>query len=293
MALCAVAVVLVLAPAAVMAKPLRIASWNVMRLGQDDAARNYVDMARVMSTFDLVALQEVMSEQALLRLVATLEQQHGGDWNAILSHAIGPGQYKEHYAFVWNEGKVSYVDAAVVYNDTARLFSREPFSARFADKSGNQFIAANVHVIFGDDVNRRRAEARALAGYWEWLDATWPDTPVKLLMGDFNLTPEDRSLSELAKHARPLITSGASTLSLRNGKFTNLYDHIWIDKDASTARVSEKRGVLKYTLHMSIDHKDARTTISDHAPVYAVIDFGASGARSGMASSMQGTPTGF
>ena len=108
----------------------RIASWNIRNLGWDNG-KDYAALAEVGSRFDLIAMQEVMSEEGVGRLEAALEARTGTDWDRLCSHLIGRGSYREMYCFTWREDRVSWVEGAVVYTDDRDLFAREPFSAVF------------------------------------------------------------------------------------------------------------------------------------------------------------------
>lgn len=68
----------------------------------------------------------------------------------------------------------------------------------------------------------------------------------------------------------PLITQGATTLSTVSG-YANLYDNIWVDRDALSRL--PYAGVFRYPEVLGLDHGVARNTLSDHAPVFTILDF--------------------
>lgn len=247
---------------------LRIASWNVKHLGWADDKKDYAALATVLENFDLVGLQEVMDLQAVDRLVHMLETRTHEAWGTIRSHEIGRGSYKEAYVFLWRESRVNYLDGAVVYLDPGDRFAREPLSARFQTEAGDlTVVLANVHVLYGDSRKDREAEARALADYWAWLEEVYPDTPNKLLMGDFNLDPRDNDFQPLARFATPLFVDVNTTLGDRDGRYVSPYDNIWMDRDATMTVLGGDR--LDYPDLLDITHEVARDTVSDHAPVWA------------------------
>lgn len=244
----------------------RLASWNIKRLRADN--KDYQALASVISHFDFVGIQEVMEEEGLMRLVDELQERTGSEWGVMASHAIGRGSYKELYAFVWRKSHVSFVDSAVVYLDSRDVFAREPLSARFRTEDGETFIASNVHVLYGDGKSDRRPEIDALASYWTWLGETFPDEQY-FLMGDFNMYPDDRSFERLEQFATPLVTEGATTLSTNDGEYANLYDNIWVP-DGLDADVQS--GIFALSSYFEADNETIRDTISDHAPVFMVLD---------------------
>lgn len=248
-----------------------IGSWNVEHLGWNNGKR--LDLvAHVANHFDLLSVQELMAPEALARLEAELEAASGEAWSSLASHALGRSSYREHYGFLWRESEVDYLDGAVVFLDHGDVFAREPFSARFRDReTDTPFVATSVHVTYGEGVDDRLPEIRALADYWQWLDEAHPDTP-RLLMGDFNLPPNHAAWAPLrALGAAPAITEQATTLSASNGDYASRYDNIWYRPD----RISPAEfGVVRYPSLVGLAHDDARDRVSDHAPVYLTLHGG-------------------
>ena len=244
----------------------RIASWNIMRMSDDN--KDMQSVVKIISHFDLIALQEVMSEEGLLTLVSDLQQETGTEWGVMSSHAIGRGPYKEIYAFVWRKSHVSYVDSAVVYLDSKDVLAREPLSARISTPEDGTFILSNIHVLYGKNKSDRVPEIRALFDYWSWLGEAFPNEQY-FVTGDFNMPPSDRSFEDLKRFASPAITSGATTLSSHNGKFANLYDNIWVPNGL---KANMRSGIFDFPKALGIDHKTSRKMISDHAPVYIILD---------------------
>lgn len=251
----------------------RVASWNIRNLGWDNG-KDYAALAEVGRYFDLISVQEVMSEEGIARFQAALEARTGTSWDRLCSHLIGRGSYREMYCFTWREDAVSWIEGAVVYTDDRDIFSREPFSAVFETHDRVRFVATGVHSIYGDSVDLREAEARALRSYHDWLRASFPGLPV-LLMGDFNLPPTNPAWAPMGDVAYPLIQEGATTISSVDGRFANLYDNIWVDADQDLpiteyGRVEFPRQILRIT------HEAARDRVSDHIPVYVTLASGAS-----------------
>lgn len=250
------------------ASDIVVGSWNMKRLGHG-SQQSFPALAAVARRIDLLAVQEVMSEQGLAKLETALEKQTGENWSTLASHAIGSNSYKEMYAFVWRDNAVTYEDGAVVYLDRGNRFIREPFSAQFRSlRDGSALALATVHILYGDGVSDRTPEIRALADYWTWMAEVYPGTP-QMLVGDFNLPPSDPAWAPLKQHAKPLINHGATTLSGRDGRYANLYDNIWISKN-SPLKVATA-GIIDYPKLLGWSHEKSRSHISDHAPVYAVL----------------------
>jgi len=205
----------------------RAASWNIQNLGWNNG-KDYEALAEVGRLFDLIAVQEVMNQEGIDRFQQALEVRAQTSWEQMCSHLIGRGSYREMYCFVWRPDTVTWIGGAAIYLDDADIFAREPFSSIFQTNDGFEFVATSVHAIYGDSVAVRQAEAIALRDYHDWLRETFEERPV-FLMGDFNLAPTNPAWGPMGEVAYPLIQEGATTISMIDGRFANLYDNIWVD----------------------------------------------------------------
>lgn len=254
---------------------LTVGTWNIKRLGHGNQT-SYKALAHVARHADLLAVQEVMNEDAVDRLLLALENATGDDWSAINSHLVGSQAYKEMYSFVFNESKIGYEDGAVVYLDRGNKFIREPFSARFRSRqTGDVFAVATVHILYGRGVSDRLPEIQELDAYWRWLGEVYPDTP-RMLMGDFNLDPQHQAWSILRRSAVPLITEGASTLSSINGRYANLYDNVFVSRETSLP--IRRAVIVDFPKLLGWDHEMSRAHVSDHAPIFVTLGQPAGGA---------------
>lgn len=199
-----------------------------------------------------------MSEDALQALAKELTRQTGKHWSSMASHAVGRSSYKEMYGFVWRDDVVAYEDGAVTYLDRNDTFEREPYSARFKSlKDGTTFVVATVHILYGKSQSDRASEITALSSYWNWLKDTYPGNNQIMLMGDFNTPPTSPAWDNLDASARPLVLNGASTLSTTDGKFSNLYDNIFVSKH-SAIKVNSAQ-VFNYPKYLAMTHAQGAT----------------------------------
>nr|WP_298380467.1 helix-hairpin-helix domain-containing protein [uncultured Halomonas sp.] len=244
---------------------ITIGSWNLKHLGWNNG-KHLATVAGIMQGADLWALQEVMDTGAVQTLERQLEQQTGESWSSMASHAVGRNTYQESYAFLWRDSAVDYTQGAVVYLDPGDLFAREPYLAEFRDKDSGETVAmAVVHIVYGDSRTDRTPEIQELASIWEWMYEVYPGS-ARLIVGDFNLPPSDLAWQPLRDAgAQPAITTGATTLSERDGRYASLYDNFWID--ANSLDVTEA-GIVHFPQMLGIDHQTARASVSDHAPIY-------------------------
>lgn len=253
-----------------LAEDVRIASWNIQHLGwQND--KDYNALGRIGGAFDVIAVQEVMNLEGLDGFVAALERETGETWERIYSHRIGRGRYKEKYAFVYRPSRVHYLDGAVVYLDQHDNFARQPFAARFQTADGaHRFVLATVHILYGNRISDRTPEIKYLARYWDWLHEVFDQDSNFILLGDFNLRPSHNAWAPFHGRARSLINDGATTISTIEGRFANLYDLIWIDRDSTLPIRST--GILAFPEVLGLSHERSRDIVSDHVPVYAVVE---------------------
>lgn len=257
----------------VMAMPawgdITIASWSIRNSGWDNG-KHFGKVGHIGSTFDFLAVQEIMSEEGGRQLHRALEAESGESWDYLLSHLIGRGSYREAYGFFWRESAVEYVDGAVVFLDSANVFSREPMSARFRSRlTGTTFAIGNIHVLYGNSVRDRLPEINALADYWEWLAEVYPGTP-RLLVGDFNLDSRHAAFQPLLERqaVAAVYDGNGTTLSTIDGRYPNHYDHIF--KEAGAFNVTS-RGIMRFPNEMGMTNARARDVVSDHVPVWIAL----------------------
>lgn len=249
-----------------------IASWNVQNLTDGKCVACLAD---VITDFDLVALQEVESLDALARLVDALEQRMPGvDWDEIHSDLVGEGNAAEHYAFIFRLDKVCcFRGTEGVYSEFSDDdFSREPFYATFRARKFD-FTLVTVHITWGDSAALRTAECGRLVDVWENVQAMDPDENDIILLGDFNRDKPTHSAFD------PLRTLGIVALIEAEGTRTTFgrsptggswYDNLWIDPLETTT--------LERTGFVGVGTLDRNSLgsgcpeylrgVSDHCPVW-------------------------
>jgi endonuclease/exonuclease/phosphatase family metal-dependent hydrolase len=260
---------------------VNIGTWNLEHLSVRPN-KDFQGIAKVAQKVDFLAVQELMNEDALQALAKELTKQTGKHWSSMASHAVGRSSYKEMYGFVWRDDVVAYEDGAVTYLDRNDTFEREPYSARFKSlRDGTTFVVATVHILYGKSQSDRASEITALSSYWAWLKDTYPGNNQIMLMGDFNTPPTSPAWDNLDASARPLVLNGASTLSTTDGKFSNLYDNIFVSKH-SAIKVNSVQ-VFNYPKYLAMTHAQGRDRVSDHAPIFLSADFSGGSASTAVA----------
>ena len=147
-------------------------------------------------------------------------------------------------------------------------FSRDPYWATF--RAGEfDFSIIAVHVIWGKTVGPRKAEVRALADVYRYVqDANGAENDV-LLVGDFNRNPTDTE-SYRRIMAIPSMTRLFQFPQKSHIKDSSLYDNIFLQKDNVTEYLN-KSGIDRFDeTDFGNDDKAANLAMSDHRPVWAV-----------------------
>lgn len=143
---------------------------------------------------------------------------------------------------------------------------REPFIAMF--KAGEfDFYVINIHSIYGESVSERREEAKKLAGVYAVVQSQDDENDV-LLMGDFNLGPEDSGFQSLKAIPNMIHVNGDIPTSIKD----RLYDNIWFQAHF-TREFTGTYGIIKFDEKLfGNNDKKASLTISDHRPLWAVFN---------------------
>ncbi|WP_182866693.1 deoxyribonuclease [Stieleria mannarensis] len=264
---------------------IRVATFNIEHFADKKSSirtnEHGVDVlgtiARIVSTFDVVAIQELQGADgiALQRLVALLNES-GGSFAATMSDPIGES-YLESYAFVWDRSRINLVPgSAYVVQDPGKRMYREPMVATFETvvppDSGQppfRFTMINVHTkpdrVDPDD---QESEINVLADVfqrvrdYEFQQYSEDDF---ILLGDLNVS--EKNLGRL-KSIPGVLSLAADIQTNINRTKTN--DHILIDSSV-TAEYSGRRGVIDLKADLGLTEQQANA-ISDHIPLWAEFD---------------------
>ena len=186
------------------------------------------------------------------------------------SPAVGRG-VKERYAFLYREDRVSVVNPGELYPDAADGiddFSRDPYWATFR-AGAFDFSVIVVHVIWGDTVGPRKAEVRALADVYQYVQEANGDEDDVLLVGDFNRNPNDAEAYNRIM-AIPSMTRLFDLPQKSHIRDTSLYDNIFFQTDYVTEYVGSS-GIDRFDeMDFGNDDTAANLAVSDHRPVWAI-----------------------
>ena len=250
-----------------------LGSFNTLHLGWE--GKNYIETAKILSLFDIVALQEVMKKEGLIELTTKLEEITNEKWAYHLSPVpVGNNsKYNEYYAFIYKKQKVTFIKSFGFYKEFDNQFIREPYGAMF--KSGKiDFVLVNNHLLYGDEKKDRQDEAKELSkvyDYFQGLDSKEQDV---IILGDFNLPAFDSSFQNIFKHKDELFYAIDPKYKTTLGKksLANSYDNIFYSF-LYTKEYTGNNGTYDYTEDYINTYGEKRydilrKTISDHIPVF-------------------------
>ena len=249
---------------------LKLAAWNIRIMSDNSRTDAELEaIARTLVDYDFIAIVELRDEVVLKRTQEILSQM-GKAYQYQLSPAVGRG-VKERYAFLYREDLVDVVEQGELYPDAADgidNFSRDPYWATF--RAGEfDFSVIAVHVIWGDTVGPRKAEVRALADVYRYVQEANGVEEDVLLVGDFNRNPNDAEAYSPIM-AIPSMTRLFDLPQKSHIRDSSLYDNIFFQTDFVTEYLGIS-GIDKFDeTDFGNDDKAANLAVSDHRPVWAV-----------------------
>lgn len=244
---------------------IKIASFNIRILSdnsRDDTELQYI--AKILSLYDIIAIQEVRDTRVLDRLVRILGNKYEYD----ASPAVGRG-VKEIYAFMWRKDRVKQLVDGKIYPDVNDDFIREPYYATF--KAGNfDFTLLTIHVFFGKSEKERRPELVKLAEVYQYVQRKDENENDVILLGDFNMSASDNGWSDLKDiQSMQFIIQQTTKTTITD---TSSYDNMWFQSNYTT-EFSKRYGLNKFDETMfNGDDEKAKITVSDHRPIWAIFD---------------------
>ena len=249
---------------------LRLAAWNIRIMSHKSRSdAELIEIARTLADYDFIAIVELRDEMVLKRTQKILLQM-GKMYDYEFSPAVGRGS-KERCAFLYRSRFVSVVRHGELYPDAADGkddFSRDPYWATF--RAGEfDFSVIAVHVIWGKRVAPRKAEVRALADVYRYVQKANGAEDDVLLVGDFNRNPTDADAYRRIM-AIPSMTRLFQFPLKSHIKDSSLYDNIFFQRDHLTEYLN-RSGIDRFDeTDFSNDDKAANLAVSDHRPVWAV-----------------------
>jgi deoxyribonuclease-1-like protein len=247
---------------------ISICSWNLKDLGKSKSSSEIHFIAKTITKFDVVAVQEVVAgpggSQAVARLADQLNRM-GSKWDYVISNPTsGSAGSSERYAFLWKTSKVKKIGAPWLSTQYALEINREPFFCRFKAKK-KTFTIVNFHSV------TKSKHPESEIKYFKYFSGFYSNDHL-IFCGDFNLPKSHTVFNPLRKMGYRSVLVGQKT-TLRQkciskdclaSEFDNFY---YNPKFISIAR----SGFVEF--YRSFTNLRAARLISDHIPIFAEIKY--------------------
>lgn len=259
-------------------RKIRIATFNIKQFGPKKAADPKVidSVARLVSRFDVVAIQEVHGADAE-PIRALIEQLRSGGavYAATVSEKIGNNErYKESYAFIWNQRTIQMVPGSdYIVADPGRRMAREPMACSFRcivpiedNAPPFSFTLINVHtspsqVAASATLNEMDVLDDVYHSIADYSARTLAEDDV-MLLGDLNVDAE--GLRELGQVPNLRTVGGVQPTNMLNNR---TYDHLILNT-VTTDEFTGRAGVVDVPSELGMSIEEAQK-VSDHRPVWA------------------------
>lgn len=260
--------VYILLEISIFAQEAYVASFNTLRLGKNE--KDYELTAKILAGFDLVGLIEVMNQEGVEDLVTALEKVTNTKWSYHISpYPVGKSSYKEYFAYVWKDDRVTPLKVRGYYPNEDKIFSRPPYGADFKiDNIDFTFVLA--HSIFGKTEKVRRREAFRIEEVYEYFQDLDPIENDVIIAGDFNLSALDEAFENFLKHRDEITYTLDPRIKTTLGasKLASSYDNMFISKKY-TGEFEGKSGAVDFTKE---NYKMMKKRVSDHLPIFIILN---------------------
>lgn len=243
-----------------------VMSWNIQTFGRSKTDAEILTMAGIMRDFDIVLVQEVLTNEGGAQAVARLEEaldRTGFEWESNISDRTvnWEGCGSERYAYLWKPSRARLKGKPALAGEYSDLICREPFIATFS-VGGGDVTFVNIHAIPMRSDQHPSQELKYLkelvpedAGRW-------------VIAGDFNCDTNETVWNPLRQRSFDFILTGQRTTlkqQLYNGHYlANPKDNMLY----STPGLKLVRSGIADTYEIT-GSLDAARELSDHVPVWA------------------------
>ena len=249
------------------AQYVKLLTWNIQDFGATKDETELEFMADVMKDYDIVAIQEVVTNpkgvQKLAHLADILNRK-GSRWDYKYSDPTDSPPYKtERYAYLWKPKKAKLIGDPWLWKTAAGFIDREPFFARF-EVDSRPLLLVNYHARRYDQQPEREIK------YFRQLPDEYPND-ILVFVGDFNVKPKHSVFNPLKKMGyRQVLKDHQKTTLKRKCKKGNYGSHS-IDNILYPAQKTlfENGGVVDFV--GGCENLTEARKISDHLPVFLTL----------------------
>lgn len=204
---------------------LVVATWNLRKFNHSDrrSEEAHYYIARIISSFDIVAIQEVGKDLSSLEKLMNIL---GNNWGVTYSGVSPPQGGHERFAYIYDKRKVArgQFSGTVVLSGDDQLI-RPPYLVSFT-VGGKEIIFCNVHIAWGRTKQDRTSEVQSLSNYLKNLTQSGrSDIANLILLGDFQSESEESEQLRIVKATGFGLDKNLATINT-NMKRTRPYDQI-------------------------------------------------------------------
>ncbi|MET3027515.1 endonuclease/exonuclease/phosphatase family protein [Flavobacterium sp. UW10123] len=241
----------------------KVLSWNIENFGKSksDGHLNYI--AKTISNYDIIAIQEVVAgnggAQTVAKLASLLNQK-GNNWDYRISDPTSSSSYKtERYAFIWKTHKVKLKNKPWLEKKFSIEIDREPYFASF-EINKKTITLVNFHAI------TKKKQPETEIKYFKFLPNEYPNLNL-VFLGDFNCPEKHSVFNPLKKMGfSPILKDQKTTLkhTCKNDIcLASEFDNIFYK--TSCLKVINS-GIIKF--YEDFDSLQNARKVSDHIPIW-------------------------
>ncbi|WP_125723405.1 endonuclease/exonuclease/phosphatase family protein [Flavobacterium ustbae] len=241
----------------------KVVSWNIENFGKSksDIQLNYI--AKTISNYDIIVIQEVVARNGGAQAVAKLAEllnQKGNKWDYKISDPTSSSSYKtERYAFIWKTHKAKLKNKPWLEKKFSLEIDREPYYATF-EINNKTITLVNFHAI------TQKKQPETEIKYFKFLPKEYPNLNL-VFLGDFNCPEKHSVFNPLKKMGYvPVLKNQKTTLKhacKNNICLASEFDNIFYN--AATLKV-RNFGVIK--TYEDFDSLQNARKVSDHIPIW-------------------------
>jgi deoxyribonuclease-1-like protein len=247
---------------------IRIATFNIQVFGEKklEDRRVVSILAEIVKNFDIVAIQEVRSQnQDVIPRFLDFVNASGRRYRDVLGPREGRTSSKEQYAFIYDSDTILCDHSSVyVIDDPDDMLHRPPLVAPFACRNAPReqaftFTLINAHT----DPDMAKEECDVMDDVIRAVRNDGRGEDDIILLGDFNAGPKQMRHLSMMPQVGFVVTT--QTTNVRERK---TYDNIIFNRAATTEYIG-KGGVFDFRRYYNLRSEEEALTVSDHYPVWA------------------------
>lgn len=241
----------------------KVLSWNLENFGKSKSATELNYIAKKVSTYDIIAIQEVVAGYGGAQTVAKIVQllnEKGFKWEYSISDPTTSSSYKkERYAFIWKSNKAKLKNKAWLEQKYNLEIDREPYFATF-EINKKTITLVNFHAI------TKKMQPETEIKYFKFLPNEYPTLNL-VFLGDFNCPEKHSVFIPLKKMGYDSVLKNQKTTLKQKCKdnicLASEFDNIFY-KTYSLKLLNS--GVIKF--YEDFESLQEARKVSDHIPIW-------------------------